>query len=164
MPDLEQRFRILCQITRAQHFAWRAAVSECAPDVDAEAVVTRMWELTGEQTGAAYAKRFDRTAPLAPQFAHSIAWSSQCMGEDAVVEEDPAEPGVAWVRHRDCPWVHWHRRQGLLSEDQPGCDAWFRSTIAYLNRAGGPQLQFETVQSLPEGADSCLRRLWVEPG
>ena len=30
----EERFRVLCEITRAQHFAWREAALSLAPDLD----------------------------------------------------------------------------------------------------------------------------------
>ncbi len=162
MSDIpvEKRFAILCQITRAQHFAFREAVAEMAPEVDTAAVVDRMWEITGKQTAAAYAKRLDTSKPVARQVADGIAWSSQCMGEDAEVEE--TEGGEVFLRHSDCPWVHWHRRMGLESECRPGCDTWFRSTMAHLNAELGTKVNFETIESLPEGEDACLRRLWVE--
>jgi len=124
-------------------------------------VVGRMWELTGEETAAAYLRRIDRTKPLAAQVAAGIAFSSQCMGEDAV-----AEPGggtdEAFVRHRACPWQGWHERKGLTAEDRPACDRWFSATVEALGRALGVKLRFETLSSLPEGGVSCLRRLWVE--
>jgi hypothetical protein len=157
---LEKRFAALCEIVRAQHFAWREAVRETCPGVDASAVVMRMWERTGEQTAAAYLRRIDRALPLAPQVAAAIAHSSQCMGEDAV-----AEPGAgadeAFVRHRACPWLGWHERAGLLAEDRPACDRWFRSTLDALGRALGVHISCETTSSLPEGGDACVRRLRV---
>ena len=77
MTDIpvDKKFAILCQITRAQHFAWREAVGELSEHVDPAAVAIRMWEITGAQTAAAYVKRLDPDAPLAPQFAKSSAWS-----------------------------------------------------------------------------------------
>jgi len=166
---VEKRFQILCQITRAQHFAWRQAVAEMAPGLDPAAVVDRMWEITGRGTAASYAKRIDPSADVARQVADGIAWSSQCMGEDAAVEvpvEEPAEasraPGEVLLRHRDCPWVHWHRRQGLERECRPGCDAWFASTLRGVSAAIGAEVRFETLEALPEGGESCLRRIWSE--
>ncbi len=165
---LEKRFAILCEITRAQHFAWRQAVVEMCPDADPVAVGNKMWEITGLQTGRAYLERVDRTAPLAPQIAHSIAWSSQCMGEDAVVEEGKGSGGSgkdvdeAFVRHHACPWLGWHQKRDLVAEDRPGCDAWFKSTIDTVNRELGTALRFETLEALPDGGACCLRRLWVE--
>ncbi len=156
---VEKRFSVLCEITRAQHFAWREAVRECCPDTEIGAVIERMWRITGEQTARAYLKRLDPDRPLAPQVARSIAWSSQCMGEDAAVE---IEGDQARVRHRACPWVDWHRKLGLLDEDRPGCDAWFESMTRLINRELGTRLRFETAASLPEGGDCCLRRLWVD--
>ena len=158
---LKHRFDVLCQITRAQHFAWRAAVADLCPDVDPAKVVDRMWELTGEQTGAAYGARLDVTQPLSAQVAASIVWSSDCMGEDAVVEIGSGAD-EAFVRHDDCPWFHWHRRLDLLAEDRPGCDAWFQSTVDRINRQHGTALQVETLSALPDGDSCCRRRFWVE--
>lgn len=162
MPDVpvEKRFDILCDIARAQHFAWREAVVRCCPDVDAGDAVRRMWEVTGEQTGKAYLRRIRPDEPLAPQVARSIAWSSHCMGEDAAVE--PGKGDEAFVRHRACPWLGWHERMGLVEEDRPGCDAWFQSTVHTINEALGTKLRVETLEALPECGASCLRRLWVD--
>ena len=159
--NLAHRFEVLCQITRAQHFAWRAAVVDLCPDIDAARVVDRMWELTGEQTGASYAKRLDGSKPLAQQVAASIIWSSDCMGEDAVVETGEGTD-EAFVRHDDCPWFHWHKRLGLLAEDRPGCDLWFQTTTEQINRRLGTSLMVETLKALPDGDNCCLRRFWVE--
>jgi hypothetical protein len=159
--SVSRKFDILCQITRAQHFAWRAAVVELCPDVDPTEVVDKMWELTGQQTGSAYAKRLKLDEPLAKQVAASIVWSSDCMGEDAVVETGPGED-EAFVRHSDCPWFHWHKRLDLLSEDRPGCDAWFQSTVDKVNEVHGTSLKVETTAALPDGDSCCRRRFWVE--
>ena len=160
---IEKRFAILCEITRAQHFAWRAAVQQMCPDLDTEAVVRRMWEIVGRQTGSSYAKHVDPDEPLAPQIAASVAWSSQCMGEAAEVE-DGADDHEAFVRHTACPWLDWHKRLGLEDEDQAGCDLWFERSVQKVNEALGTKLHFETIESLPEGGSSCLRRFWVENG
>lgn len=157
-PSDKKRFDVLCQITRAQHFAWRAAVAEVVPAAEVPAVVDRMWAITGEQTGAAYARRLDLDNPLALQLAQSFVWSSDCMGEDAEVK--PGEAGEAFVRHDDCPWFHWHQRLGLVAEDRPGCDAWFAATIDRVNQACGVDLKFETLETLPDGGSCCLRRVW----
>ncbi|MAE71063.1 MAG: hypothetical protein CME06_11425 [Gemmatimonadetes bacterium] len=161
MPDekILHRFDILCQITRAQHFAWRRAVAELAPDVAPAAVVDRMWELTGEQTGESYARRIDRNQPLARQVAASIVWSSECMGEAAYLEEGRGDE--AFVVHNECPWFDWHEKLGLLAEDRPGCDIWFQKTVARVNRELGTDLRCETLDSLPDGGECCRRRFWV---
>ncbi len=157
---LQKKFAVLSEITRAQHFAWHAAVAELCPDVDVAAVTNRMWEITGKQTAAAYLKRLDKDAPLAPQIAASMCWSSKCMGEDASVE--PGEGDEAFLRHHDCPWFHWHKKMNLIAEDRPGCDRWFALTVDTINEALGTSVRFETLQSLPEGGTSCLRRFWTE--
>lgn len=157
---IEKRFEVLCDIVRAQHFAWREAALALAPDLDPQALCIKMWEITGVQTARAYLKRLDPQKPLAAQVAQSIAWSSVCMGEDTVVELGDGDE--AFVRHNDCPWFHRHKRLGLLAEDRPGCDAWFAATIAEINRALGTKIRLETKCALPEGGDCCLRRIWVD--
>ena len=157
---IEKKFKTLCEIVRAQHFAWREAALAMAPQVDPEALVNKMWEITGVQTGKAYAKRLDPRKPLAPQVAESIVWSSVCMGEDAKVEQGKGDE--AFVRHADCPWFHWHKRLGVLNEDQPGCDAWFETAVAEIRKALKVNVRIETQRSLPAGDNCCLRRIWVE--
>ena len=157
---IETRFKVLCEIVRAQHFAWREAALALAPDLDPKELGNKMWEITGVQTAKAYLKRLDPGKPLAKQVAQSIAWSSLCMGEDATVEN--GEGDEAFLRHADCPWYHWHKRLGVLEEDQPGCDTWFFTTVAEINKTLGTNVKIETQRSLPEGGDCCLRRVWVE--
>jgi hypothetical protein len=162
-PDAEQRFAILCKITRAQHFAWREAVRQTCPDIDPAAVVRSMWEITGAETARAYSRRIDVTRPLAEQVAASVAWSSRCMGEEVSVE--PGAGGdEAFLRHTACPWFDWHQRLGLLEEDRPGCDRWFATTVEHLNAALGTHVHFETLETLPDGDPCCRRRFWVEEG
>jgi hypothetical protein len=158
---LDTRFKVLCEITRAQHFAWRQAVAEMCPDVDPERVVDRMWIITGHETARAYLKRIDPEKPLPMQIAKSMVWSSECMGEDAVIEEGKDET-EAFVIHKHCPWFLWHKRLNLLQEDQPGCDAWFETTLVDVNRALNTNVKIQTLHSLPEGAEECRRRIWVE--
>jgi hypothetical protein len=83
------------------------------------------------------------------------------MGEDAkfIRGENDNE---AFVQHEGCPWFTWHERLDLLDEDQPGCDKWFETTIEDINKALGTEVKFETMKSLPDGSDMCLRRIWVE--
>ncbi len=161
---VEKRFAVLCGIVRAQHFAWREAVCRSCPDVDPSVAVIRMWENTGKQTAKAYLKRIDRTRALAPQVARSIVSSSESMGEEAAVELPAGkEKGdEAFVRHTSCPWFDWHRRLDLIAEDRPGCDAWFQTLVDEINRELGTRLCVETLETLPEGGDTCLRRLWLE--
>jgi len=162
MPEIpvEKKFAVLCEITRAQHFAWHEAVRQLCPGVDLAQVVNRMWEVTGHETARAYLKRLDPKKPLAPQVAESIAWSSQCMGEDAHAEVT-AGKDEALLRHGDCPWVHWHKRLGLLKEDRPGCDVWFQTIVRDINEALKTKLKVETLEALPDGGSCCLRRFSV---
>jgi hypothetical protein len=158
---IEKRFRILVEISRASHFAWREAALRCCPDVDAAKLVNTMWEITGVQTAESYVKHIDPDGDVARQVAESIIWSSRCMGEDVELEVGKA-PGEYLVRHRACPWHRWHEKQGLLPEDRPGCDRWFASTLDTINEKLGTSLRFETLSALPEGDDCCLRRIWSE--
>ncbi len=134
-------------------------MAETTAEANVPTLVDRMWEITGEQTGAAYAKRLDLTRPLARQVAESFVWSSKCMGEDARVEID--DDGRVFVRHDGCPWFDWHQRLGLLAEDRPGCDAWFRATLASIDRRAGTSLGFETLEALPDGGTCCRRRIFA---
>lgn len=158
---LEERFSVLSKITRAQHFAWREAARQMFPDADIGALVDRMWEITGVQTGRAYARRIDPKLPMAPQVAECIGWSSRCMGEDVEVTRSPDEK-EGFVKHLDCPWYHWHKKQDLLEEDLQGCDVWFQTTVETLGRELGVPLRVETQKALPGGDACCLRRFWVE--
>ncbi len=158
---IEKRFKVLCEITRAQHFIWREAALALAPHLDPRELTRKMWEITGIQTAKTYLQRIDPQKPLAMQVARSIAWSSACMGEDVSVEKGDGDE--AFVRHLHCPWYDWHKRLDLLDEDQPGCDAWFHTIVAQINRALGTNVNVETRCSLPEGSDCCLRRIWVTP-
>lgn len=157
---IEKRFNVLCDIVRAQHFAWREAALALRPDLDPGELTNKMWEITGVQTARAYLKRLDPEKPLAAQVAGSIAWSSVCMGEDAKVV--PGEGDEAFLKHDGCPWYDWHKRLGILEEDQPGCDVWFETTVAEINKELGTNVKIETQKSLPGGGDCCLRRIWVE--
>lgn len=157
---IEKRFDVLCEIVRAQHFAWREAALSLAPGLDPRELCNKMWEITGVQTAAAYLKRLDSSQPLALQVARCVAWSSICMGEEAVVE--PGDGDEAFVRHTRCPWFDSHKRRGLLDEDQPGCDTWFRTIVTEINKALGTKLKVETQCSLPAAGDCCLRRIWAE--
>ncbi|MFQ5654318.1 MAG: hypothetical protein ACE5GW_06270 [Planctomycetota bacterium] len=157
----EKRFSILSRICRAQHFAWREAVANRFPDADPSETVHKMWEITGRDTADAYLKRLDSSAPLAPQVAECIAWSSRSMGEDARAEA-PEGRDEAFVRHLACPWFEWHGRHRLLEEDRSGCDCWFQHTVRRINERLGASLRVETLKTLPDGDDCCLRRIWVE--
>lgn len=157
---IETRFKVLCEITRAQHFAWREAALALAPQLDPRQLTNKMWEITGVETAKAYLPRIDPKKPLPLQVAQAIAFSSACMGEDVTVETGHGEE--AFVRHHHCPWFHWHKQRGLLDEDQSGCDTWFRTVVAELNTALASDIRVETQCSLPAGGAGCLRRFWVE--
>jgi len=159
--SIETRFKVLCEITRAQHFAWREAALTLAPHLDAEQLTNKMWEITGVETAKAYLKRIDPARPLAIQVAEAIAFSSVCMGEEVTVERHQGDE--AFVRHHDCPWFHWHKRRDLLDEDQSGCDTWFRTVVGEINKAIGCDIKVETQCSLAAGGGCCLRRIWVPP-
>ena len=157
----EKKFKILVEINRATHFAWREAALRCCPGLDAQKLVSEMWEITGVRTADAYLKHLDPSKDLAGQVAASIVWSSQCMGEDAHLEEGE-KPGQYFVKHTACPWHRWHQDLDLLPEDRPGCDRWFEATIRTINEKLGTRLRFETLSALPDGGDCCLRRIWEE--
>ncbi len=154
---VEKRFKILCEITRAQHFAWRQAVLTLAPDLDPVELTNKMWEITGIQTAEAYLKHIDPNKPLAKQVAQSISFSSLCMGEDVSLKEGDGDE--MFLTHHACPWYDWHKRLDLLNEDQPGCDTWFENVVAHINQTLGTNITVETQCSLPDGGDCCRRRI-----
>jgi len=158
---IEKRFRVLVEITRASHFAWREAALRLCPDVDAQKLVNEMWRITGEQTALAYLGRLDPGEDLPRQVAASIVWSSQCMGEDAELSTG-GKAGEYCVTHTACPWHRWHEKHGVVHEDRPGCDAWFSAMIATINEQLGRNLRFETESALPDGDVRCRRRIWED--
>ena len=158
---VEKKFQILCEISRALHFAWRRAVASI-PGVNPRDIVMKFWEETAHDTANAYLKRLKADQPdLAKAVAEAIVFSSVTMGEDAKAVEG-SSPKEAFVRHDACPWQRWHQQMGLVEEDRPGCDHWFEVTIKDINEKLGTRIRFETQRSLPEGHECCLRRIWVE--
>jgi len=155
---IERRYAALCNMLRAQHFAWRDAVQNRIPNVPIDEVVAAMWEKAGEETANAFSLAFDRSQPLAPQAAEAVALSCQCMGREATVEVDGDE---AFVIQDDCPWFECHARHGTVDEDRMGCDAWFNGILERLNEHLETTLAFETLETLPEGAPRCRRRIYI---
>ena len=83
------------------------------------------------------------------------------MGEDAEIINE-GNPNEIFVRHNGCPWFNWHIKSNALSEDRPGCDIWFNTVIADINKELETNIKIETLKSLPEGDSSCVRKIWVE--
>jgi hypothetical protein len=159
--DDKQRFELLANIMRAAHFEWRRAVLSLYPDQDPVALVKRFWEEVGKDTAKYYLKKIDPEKDLPEQVAQLVVASSVAMGEDAEVVPSPDGESCN-VRHNVCPWVDWHFREGILEEDQIGCDHWLRTVVDEINKAMGRRLRFETVSSLPGGDAACVRRFWEE--
>ena len=157
---LEKKFHILSEITRAQHFAWREAAKQICPDIDPTVFVNKMWEVTGVQTAKAYLKKIDPSKPLPLQIAQGMVNSSIAMGEEAYLVKGEND-NEAFVKHKNCPWYNWHDKLGLLEEDRPGCDVWFFKTVETINKEFGTDVKIETTQSLPDGDDCCLRRIYI---
>ncbi len=157
----DKKFNILSQINRLAHFEWREAALTLCPGLDSRELVLKYWEIVGRDTGKAYLKHMDRTKPVAPQIASSFVWSSINMGEDAHLFEGDA-PTEAYMLHKDCPWLAFHKRYDAVAEDRPGCDRWLGSLIGVINDELGTTIKFETLESLPEGGQGCVRRVWQE--
>ncbi len=158
---LEQKFKALCQITRAAHFEWREAFMKMAPDMDPFEAVMKYWEVVGHDTAKAYLKKIDPSQPVLPQIAEQIVNSSLAMGENAVLIEGENE-GEIYFEHRDCPWFEWHKRNNAIDEDQPGCDCWIKTILDDINSELGENISFETLSSIPSGSTSCKRRLFKQ--
>ena len=157
----EKKFEILSAINRMAHFEWRRAALALCPKVKPMDFVLKYWEEVGHDTAQAYLKRMDKSKPVAPQIAASFVWSSHSMGEDAHLYEGD-NPKEAYMLHKGCPWYVFHKREGLLGEDQPGCDKWLEVLIDDINKALGSHVKWETLESLPGGGGGCVRRLWED--
>ncbi|MFQ6115448.1 MAG: hypothetical protein ACE5NG_15415 [bacterium] len=155
---LDQKFKALCQITRAAHFEWRATFMKMFPDMDPKEVVLKYWEIVGHDTAKAYLKQIDKTKPLLSQIAQLIVDSSLAMGENARVIAGETEHEI-YFEHLECPWFEWHQKHDALAEDQPGCDCWIATILKDINKALGTNIEFETLSSLPNGDGSCKRVL-----
>ncbi len=158
--DDAKKLEILSGIMRASHFEWRRAALALNPDLDPVELVKKYWEEVGKDTAKFYLRKIDPQGDVAAQVAQLFVSSSQAMGEDAELLESTTD-GKHQARHNDCPWYHWHQREGLLHEDQIGCDHWLKTVVDEVNAALGTRLHFETVTSLPAGGGCCLRRFWM---
>lgn len=159
--DPQKQFELLSNIMRASHFEWRRAALALNPDLDPMDLVKKYWKEVGIDTAKFYLKKIDPKKDLAAQVASLFVSSSVAMGEDAEVL-DKSTDGKCQARHNDCPWFHWHKREGLLQEDQVGCDHWLKTVVDEINAALNSSLRFETVETLPGGGSCCLRRFWEE--
>lgn len=159
--QLEKKFNMLSQIQRASHFEWLRAAKELCPSVSELDLVLKFWEIVGHDTAKSYLRHLDPEKPLPEQIARNFVFSSQSMGEDAefIEGEDEKE---AFAQHTGCPWFEWHQRLDKLDQDQPGCDKWLETFIEDINKELGSNIKWETVKSIPNGNDVCLRRFWVE--
>lgn len=159
---LVKKFHMLSQIQRKSHFEWLEAAMHFAKDGTTELeVVKKFWEIVGRDTAPGYLRHIDPDKPLPRQIAECFVFSSQSMGEDAVLVDGEGE-NESFARHNGCPWYDWHERLGKMDQDLPGCEAWLESFMAAINKELGTNVKWETVKSLPAGDDVCLRRFWVE--
>jgi hypothetical protein len=67
-----------------------------------------------------------------------------------------------FAEHRACPWYTWHLKEGCAHQDRMGCDSWLKAVVEGINEALGTGLKFETIHSMPDGDEMCLRRFYVE--
>ncbi len=159
--DEAKRFQLLGNIMRAAHFEWRRTALALSPNLDPMTLVKRYWEEVGKDTAKFYLSKIDPSRDLAEQMAKLFVSSSVIMGEDAATLP-PDEQGRCGAKHNDCPWFHWHKKEGLLKEDQPGCDRFIQVVVDEINKTLKSRLRFETKESLPEGGKGCVRKFWVE--
>lgn len=159
--DEDKTFRLMSQIMRASHFEWRRAALSFCPGANPHDLVRAYWREVAKDTAAHYAGKIDPSGDVAAQFARLIVASSRAMNEEAVAPGKDGQ-GREEVIHTACPWADWHRRLGLVDEDRLGCDEWLFHTSAEINRRLGTRLVVETVETLPEGAACCRRRVFVE--
>ncbi len=159
--DDSKKLAILAEITRAAHFEWRRAAAVRNPDQDPREVVMRYWEESARDAAKYYLKQIDPAGDLAEQVAELFVSSSLIMKETAEMLPRSAG-GHSRMQHTACPWMAWHEREGLLEEDQAGCDHFIAKLVAEINAALGTSLRFSTESSLPAGQSCCLRHFWVE--
>lgn len=150
-----QRFKFLCQVSRAAHFEWREVFRKMFPEKDVKEAVLNYWEIVGHDTSRAYLKKLDRNVPVVPQLAQFIVDSSLGMGESAKWYE--GSDRESYVEHTNCPWYDWHKKYDALDEDQAGCDCWLQTMAKDFNNKLGTNIEIETVSSIPSGDDRCRR-------
>jgi len=160
MATIEEKFKILCSITRAAHFEWREAFIRMNPDMNPTDAVMQYWKIVGHDTAKAFLKKIKPEEPVIPQLAQMIVDSSLAMGEDAQL--DIRHNTEAHVKHNACPWFEWHKRKDALSEDRPGCDCWFQTIVQDVNESLSTQIKVETLSTLPDGDEHCIRRFTIE--
>lgn len=151
----EQKFKTLCQITRASHFEWRDTFIKMFPNIDPKDAVMKYWEIVGHDTAKAYLKKVDKNKPIAPQIVEMMVNSSLAMGESATMTEDTN--GEVRLVHTSCPWYDWHKKYNAIDEDQPGCDRWINTIVQDFNLELASNIKVKTIRSLPNGNENCTR-------
>jgi hypothetical protein len=159
--DDAKKLAILSEITRASHFEWRRAAAARNPDQDPREAVMLYWEESARDAARYYLKKIDPAGDLADQVADLFVSSSLIMKETAERLPNSAA-GHSRMQHTACPWFDWHEKEGLLDEDQAGCDHFIATLLEEFNAALGTRLRFSTESSLPAGQACCLRHFWVE--
>ena len=92
---IEKKFHMLSQIQRMSHFEWLKTAMHFAKEGTTELdVVKKFWETVGHDTVPGYLKHIDPDKPLPRQIAENFVFSSQSMGEDAVLVE--GKKGTRW--------------------------------------------------------------------
>lgn len=159
-PPLQKRFDVLTAIHRASYFQWLRTAVSLWPEASQRALVAAYWTEVGHDTAGNYLKHIDRSKPLPGEVAKNVVFSSICMGEDAALIG--GEGSEVYVEHKNCPWYEWHAKMNRLDQDQLGCDTWIQTLVSDINRDLESSVRWETIKSLPEGDDTCLRRFWSE--
>lgn len=160
VPRLEKRFEVLSAIHRASYFQWLRTAASVCPEASQRELVATFWREVGHDTARNYLSHIDPSNPLPQEIAANVVFSSVCMGEDAVLIE--GDQNEAFVEHKNCPWFEWHARTGMLDQDQFGCDTWIETLVTDINDDLQSNVQWETIRSLPQGDNVCLRRFWED--
>ena len=158
------KFEALGNITRATWFEWRqAAIDTARPEFTPLDLVLKAWEVVGHDTAKAYFNALDVSKPsFLEDIGKCIVTSSTMMGEDAKIIEGENEDEV-YVQWDRCPWPEFARRYGApMEEDVAGCDMWFTTVIADINKLFNTNVTLETLKAIPRGDGICLRRLSFE--
>jgi hypothetical protein len=130
---------------------WRQVVVVRLGDEMAGELELAFWERVGLNTAQAYLASKATVSRDVETIIQALAKSSRIMGEEVRVERE----GKDWLLvHEACPWPASYKRFHGDENCRPGCDRWFKTTVAHLNSC----LEVYTEASIPDGYGKCVRR------
>lgn len=150
--EAERYWRQMVRIAHDFFHTWRQVVAARLGEETARELELAFWEQVGLNTAQAYLANKAAVSEDMETIIQALAKSSRIMGEEVRVERE----GEDWLLvHEACPWPASYRRFHQHENCRPGCDHWFKTTVARLN----PCLEVHTEASIPDGHGRCVRRL-----